>query len=191
MHHPVVPASPHPPPETCNTWTIEQRTAHCKHIANEWESGSDALPSGSTVVVPDIGLPSHPLSNGVCTLMHSVAGMPPLKINGHTCKSPALCNMGLYSFECTPDGHWLHLYENLFVDTPGHDLMPSSGQWYVNQLHANGLDVAGVHFHWTGTGQPIMAVHHQNIGLAPAAFTAKTLGSLHEYLRHQFPSPPV
>jgi hypothetical protein len=121
------------------------------------------------MLLPVIGLPSN--NNKLAVLTHTMQG-PPMLVNGLPVKSP-LANNALYSFECE-NGKFLHLYEIMLSDIPGVDGARSTVQVYANALHANGLDVAGVHWHfYGGVADPrdrgVLAIHQQNVGLSPAA----------------------
>jgi hypothetical protein len=110
-------------------------------------------------VLPVIGYPSH--SGGVVTITHGMDHK--MSINGLVSNSP-LANNALYSVECT-GGQFLNLYEAMIPDIPGKNGQPSTAQLYVNALRDNGLDVAGVHFHWFGASVVpgntlVAAVHH-------------------------------
>jgi len=69
----------------------------------------------------------------------------PLKINGYESQSP-LANVSLFSTEYSK-GIPLNLYEVMLPDKAGAFGNESSVQKYINNLHDNQLDVAGVHFH--------------------------------------------
>lgn len=135
-------------------------------------------------ILPGIGLPSQ--GNGVMTLTHGF-NMPMLKIDNMISKSP-LSNNALYSAEIatSADGStrkWINLYEAMIPDIPGIDGQPSTVQRYVNALHDCGLDVAGVHVHWTGAtmvpnDKGVWAIHHQAIGMDPVTFSRCTIESL-------------
>jgi len=147
----------------------------------------------SAAIFPGIGLPSQ--NNGVCTITHTMGPTAAkLKINGLISNSP-LSNNALFSFECAvlgssgsdnSTGMWLNLYEVMVADFAKTNGMRSAGQTYINKLFANGLDVTATHYHWTGSdlnGQNfVIAVHHQNIGLAPADFIGKTSDALKTYV---------
>jgi hypothetical protein len=73
----------------------------------------------------------------------------------------------------------------MIPDIPGTNGALSTAQIYVNALHAQGLDVAGFHFHWTGStvfenDKLVAAVHHQKINMDPLTFTMKTIAALND-----------
>jgi hypothetical protein len=141
-----------------------------------------------TAILPGIGLPSQ--GGGVMTLTHGF-NMPMLKIDGLVSKSP-LSNNALYSAEIatSQDGStkkWLNLYEAMMPDIPGVNGGPSLVQRYVNALHDCGLDVAGVHVHWTGAwsmpnDKGVWAIHHQAIGMDPMTFAKCTIEAIQQVL---------
>jgi hypothetical protein len=136
--------------------------------------------SDAAILVP----PSK--GNGVVTITHTDGSGNNLKINGLPSKSP-LSNNALYSAECT-QGKYLNLYEIMLPDIPGENGEDSTAQFYVNQLSAQGLSVAGVHFHWWGSNvfdqngnridRGVTAVHHQNVGMHPIEFSQRTITAL-------------
>jgi hypothetical protein len=151
---------------TCDVMT----DAKCEATLEEFKNlDPDAM------ILPEIGLPSQ--GNGVCTIMHGMPGAPNLKINGLESKS-ALANKALFSTECIGN-KTLNLYEVMMPDkvsdVPG-DL--SSAEAYTQSLSAQGLNVAGTHFHWWGADPNVAAIHHQNVGMDPTEFVAKTINSL-------------
>ena len=136
-------------------------------------------------LLPVIGLPSN--GNGVATLIHTMGPSMGMTIDGYVSKSP-LANAGLYSFECNGNGKFINLYEVMVPDPVIGG--KSAAQVYVNALRDNGLDVAGVHFHWLGgyssgavSGKNVIAVHHQSVGdLDPVDFSDKTIAALQTYM---------
>jgi hypothetical protein len=101
------------------------------------------------------------------------------------CNSP-LCNNALFSSECSGD-KYINLYEVLIPDIPGTNGALSTAQIYVNALAAQGLDVAGFHFHWTGStvlanDKLVAAVHHQKINMDPLTFSMKTIAALNDVM---------
>lgn len=147
-------------------------------LANEvLETWKEAFPDSA--LLPVIGVPST--SGGVGVLTYTMGDGNLMRIDNLISKSP-LANNALYSFECTK-GKFINLYEIMIDDLPGKDGGPSTGQIYINALHAYGLDVAGVHYHWTGSkslinSKMVLAIHHQKIGLDPVEFSKKTIGAL-------------
>ena len=139
-------------------------------IVNIWRQlFPDATP------LPGIGLPSQ--NKGVLTLTHSAGlmrgmqPMPPMTINGLPSNSP-LANNALASHEVS-NGRWLNLYEIMLPEIPGAGGAPSAVQRYVDGLSAQGVDVAGNHYHWSGgqmAGRFPLAIHSQSSTLDPAAF---------------------
>ncbi len=133
-------------------------------------------------LLPVIGLPSN--SGGVLALTHTLGTGKLLKINGLPSKSP-LANNALYTAECSA-GVYLNLYEILIPDVPGLHGEISTGQVYVNTLRDNGLDVAGVHYHWGENhvyefgriDKNVIAVHHQSSSFDPLEFTRRTIIAL-------------
>lgn len=128
---------------------------------------------------PEIG---NVNDGGVCTLAQDFH-MPDMVLNSFICKSP-LCNYALHSSECAQrEGNdkskkYLNLYEIMIQDVPNFEGERSTVQVYVNELHKRGLDVAGVHFHWTGASKNMMAIHHQNFGMNPVEFAEQTAKAL-------------
>lgn len=148
-----------------------------KDVTNLWKS---KFPDAT--LLPVIGLPSN--NKGVMTMTHTMSQSPlmpmqPMKINGLRALSP-LANNALFSSELS-DGKWLNLYEIMLPDIPGTNGAPSSTQRYINAMQKLGIDVAGVHFHWTGSQMlnyfPL-AIHSQNIGMHPIEFSQKQLQAL-------------
>jgi len=142
-------------------------------IEKQWKAAFS-----SSSLLPVIGLPSN--NNGVMTLTHQM-GTTLLTINGLSSYSP-LSNNALYSVECS-SGHYLNLYEIMIPDIPGNNGTLSTAEMYVNMLRDNGLDVAGVHFHWWGShllpgDRGIIAIHHQKIDMNPTMFTANTIKAI-------------
>jgi hypothetical protein len=133
----------------------------------------------NAIILPQIGFPSK--AKGVCTISHQMPGGPKLKINGLESNS-ALANNALFSTECV-DNKFLNLYETMLPDvnsnTQGNT---SSVEDYVENLSKEGLNAAGVHFHWFGTSPAsVVAVHHQNVGMNPIEFANKTIQALNAY----------
>src|SRR5437660_456839 len=83
-------------------------------------------------VLPVIGYPSN--ADGVITITHGGGGMPHMKINGVTSKSP-LANNALYSAEVVSSGNsensYLNLYEIMLPDIPGREGKISTAELYV------------------------------------------------------------
>lgn len=135
-------------------------------------------------VLPVIGYPSN--ANGVVTITHQIAGMPPMRINNLVSNSP-LANNALYSAEYS-GGYYQNLYEIMIPDVPSADpMVPSTADLYVKLLAAEGLDVAGVHFHWWAStvvpgDKGVIAVHHQKTGMNPLVFIEKTIRCLNKVL---------
>lgn len=132
-------------------------------------------------LLPIVGVPST--GGGVGLLTHTMGDNMKMRINGLKSLSP-ISNNALYSFE-TSGGKFINLYETMVPDLPGHNGSKSTGQIYLNALRDNGLDVAGVHFHWSGgTMHPgdkmVLAVHHQKINMDPLDFSRRTIESLQE-----------
>jgi hypothetical protein len=148
--------------------------AMAEQIATVWKA---MFPD--VAVLPVIGYPSK--NKGVMTLTHTgnIAGlpaMPPMTINGVSSNSP-LANNALYSAEPTQYGY-LNLYEIMLPDVPGTNGAPSLGTKYKNALQAQGIDVAGDHFHWAGgemMGKFARAIHSQNIGMHPIEFSQRQI----------------
>lgn len=116
---------------------------YADQLVKEWQR---FFPDAAVLVYPSKG-------NGVATITHTMGDGKLLKINGLTSRSP-LANNALFTTEIS-GGKYLNLYEIMIPDVPGKDGSPSTAQQYVNNLRDNGLDVAGVHFHWFGaTVQP-------------------------------------
>lgn len=162
-----------------------QTPPHCtitdevaRQVEAQWKA---AFPDAT--LLPVIGLPSN--NKGVLTLLHTMGDGKVLKINDLPSNSP-LANGALYSAECV-NGIILNLYEIMIPDIPGLNGEHSTGQIYINALHNQGLDVAGVHYHWSQsyvyrTGRKdknVLAVHHQNFGLSPVEFSHRTIVALH------------
>lgn len=152
---------------------------YAKKILNLWKKSYP-----DTFILPVVGEPSKNKSN-VAVYSHTLADESGpamlMKVNGLEVKSP-LANNALYSFECTR-GKFLHFYEIMFPDIPGEKGERSTVQIYVNALRDNGLDVAGVHFHFYGgvadeNDRGVFAIHHQNVGMSPEEFSRATIKSL-------------
>jgi virulence-associated protein VapD len=144
------------------------------HLAKQVEKIWKAEYKGATLL-PVVGIPSK--SGGVGVLTHTMDSNL-MRINGLESKSP-LSNNALYSFESIA-GKFVNLYEIMVPDLPGRDGQKSTGQIYLNALRDNGLDVAGVHFHWTGgsvfkNDKMVLAVHHQKIDMDPKDFSRRTI----------------
>jgi hypothetical protein len=152
--------------------TCEMNDGICKSLEAQFKTID---PNAS--VLPGIGLPSQ--SGGVCTITHTMPGMPKMNINGQTCNS-ALCNNALFSTECAAEtGKPLTLYEIMVPDVPGPSGAPSSAQMYINTLSRAGqMDVNASHYHWTGTSVPTVAVHHSSSSLSPDQFVNNTIQAL-------------
>lgn len=131
-------------------------------------------------ILPVVGFPSNN-SNKYAVFSHTLGDGMLMKVNGLESKSP-LANNALYSFECTR-GKLLHFYEIMLPDIPGRKGRPSLVQIYVNALRDNGLDVAGVHWHFFGgvaneKDRGVFAIHHQNVGMTPKEFSKATISAL-------------
>lgn len=109
------------------------------------------------------------------TLTHGLP-LSNMVINGSKSNSP-LANNALFSSECA-GGRSLNLYEVMLTDFPGTMSDKSTVQVCVNALAEEGLDVAGVHYHWNGANMDIKAIHHQNLGLTAQDFSARTIRAL-------------
>ena len=134
-------------------------------------------------LLPIVGIPST--GGGVGLLTHTMGDDMKMLINNLKTLSP-IANNALYSFEAS-QGKFINLYETMIPDMPGHNGSKSTGQIYLNALRDNGLDVAGVHFHWTGGtmhhgDKLVLAVHHQKINMDPLDFTRRTIKSLQEVM---------
>lgn len=120
-------------------------------------------------------------ANGVFTMTHGM-NMPLMKVNGLKSKSP-LANNALFSTEVSGDSY-INFYEVMIPDIPGKCGEQSTAQIYINALHERGLDVAGVHFHWTGSkvydnDHGSTAIHHQTTSdMDPYEFSKKTIKAL-------------
>lgn len=134
----------------------------------------------SATLMPGIGAPSQN-KQGWFLLTHQIDGAPPMRINGRPCRSP-LCANALLSGEWT-EGAWMNLYEIMLEDLPDPRTGVSTVQYYLNALRNAGLDVAGVHFHWTGA-PGVLAIHHQKTGMEPQEFTRRTLQALTAALKN-------
>jgi hypothetical protein len=135
----------------------------------------------NATVLPGIGLPSQ--NDGVCTITHTMGpGSPKLKINGLESNSP-LANNALFSAECA-QGKYLNLYEMMLPEglssVPGDK---SKVEKYAEQLNRSGINVAGSHWHWWASDPFVAAIHHQNVGMNPVNFAAKTTDALNDYKR--------
>lgn len=133
------------------------------------------------LIFPGIGLPSQ--SGGVVTITHTMGDGSLMTINGLPSKSP-LANNALYSAECS-NGKYINLYEIMLPEIPGVNGNPSAIQRYVNSSEAQGLDIAGVHFHWTGAlmkDRFAIAIHTQNVGMNPIEFVQKIIVAVHKYM---------
>jgi hypothetical protein len=133
-----------------------------------------------TFILPVVGFPSNN-GNKYAVFSHTLGDGMLMQINGLESKSP-MSNNALYSFECTRD-RFLHFYEIMLPDIPGKKGEPSVVQIYVNALRDNGLDVAGVHWHFYGgvanqKDRGVLAIHHQNVGMTPKEFTKATISAL-------------
>lgn len=153
-------------------------------IINIWRQlFPDAAP------LPGIGMPSQ--NKGVLTLTHTMAmpGMQkpaPMTINGLPSNSP-LANNALGSHEVS-NGRWLNLYEIMLPETPGSNGAPSTVQRYVDALNAQGVDVAGNHYHWSGgtmMGRFPLAIHSQSSVLDPATFAQAHVNAIKRALNIQ------
>jgi hypothetical protein len=172
--------------ETCNpddnTCGINDELA--ESINNKWKKYYP-----DSFILPVIGFPSYN-NNKLAIFSHSLS-MPPMMVNGLPVQSP-LANNAIYTFECTR-GKFLNLYEIMLPDIVGKPGSPSTVQIYVNALRDNGLDVAGVHWHfWGGVADPedrgVFAIHHQNVGMHPREFTKATIKALEKalcYVNHR------
>ncbi len=152
-----------------------------RQIEAEWKA---AFPD--TFLLPAIGLPSQ--GKGAGTLTHTLAPYFTVlqRINGLASMAP-LANNALYSFE-NSRGKCINLYEVLLPDLPGVGGERSTVQIYINALEAEGIEVAGRHFHWTGAtfgvgDVLIAAIHHQSTSLSPLEFTRGTIRALLRTLR--------
>jgi hypothetical protein len=131
-------------------------------------------------ILPVVGFPSNN-NNKYAVFSHTLGDGMLMNINGLESKSP-MANNALYSFECTR-GRFLHFYEIMLPDIPGKKGRPSVVQIYVNALRDNGLDVAGVHWHFYGgvaadNDRGVLAIHHQNVGMSPKEFSKATICAL-------------
>lgn len=160
-----------------NVFLCRLTDADANQIVSLWkQSFTDAA------ILPVIGYPSN--SNGVVTITHTVGHK--MSINGLVSNSP-LANNALYSSECTGN-KFLNMYEIMLPDIPGTNGSPSTVQIYTRELARQGLDVAGVHFHWWGSNVApgntlVAAIHHQNIGMTPMEFSQRTLNALEVAMR--------
>lgn len=150
-----------------------------RNVERMWQR---AFPSAS--LLPVIGYPSNN-NNKVAVLTHMM-DKNLMKINGLTSRSP-LANNALYSFECSRD-KFINLYEIMIPDLPGRRGEKSTAQIYINALRDNGLDVAGVHFHWWGSqvfpqDRGVWAIHHQKVGMDPDEFSKRTIAAIKEVTR--------
>ena len=72
----------------------------------------------------------------------------------------------------------------MIPDIPGRYGNRSTSQTYINDLFKSQLDVAGIHFHWTGgsvykNDHLVTAVHHQTTScLNPMEFSSHTIEAL-------------
>lgn len=169
--------------ESTKNCKVNDRLA--KRVEAEWKEAFD-----DATLFPVIGLPSN--NNGVLLLTHTDGSGHKMSINGLKSSSP-LANNALYSAECVK-GQYMNLYEIMVPDIPGKKGEPSTAEIYVKLLQKEGLNVAGVHFHWWGSamfkpehGKPIdrgvTAVHHQAIGMHPIDFSRATIKALKKTLR--------
>jgi hypothetical protein len=134
------------------------------------------LPAGS--LLPGMGLPSQ--GNGVATYTHQMSSpLQPMIINGLPSKS-ALANNALYTFEQIGN-NWLNLYEVMLPDIPGHNGALSSNQQFIQMLSDQGIQVAGVHFHWFGT-PATTAIHIQDATMDPKTFSSKMVNVLQNFV---------
>ena len=107
-----------------------------------------------------------------------------MKIDSLPSISPVAAN-SLYSAE-NINGKTLNIYEVQIPDIPGMNGADSTAQIYVKALTANGLAVAGSHFHWTGEyffdgpvkDHNVAAVHHQQYDMDAKTFTTKTIAAI-------------
>ena len=162
-------------PDPVDNSTCGISDTNARKILLQWQR---AFPD--TFILPVVGFPSNN-GNKYAVYSHTMGDGMLMKANGLDLKSP-LANNALYSFECT-GGKFLHFYEIMLPDIPGTNGEPSTVQIYVNELARNGLDVAGLHWHfWGGVGDPedrgVLAIHHQNVGLHPTQFTRATIDAL-------------
>ena len=132
------------------------------------------------VIVPGIGFPDDPLSQGVLTITNSTDTKtfqtPDIKINGLSSKS-ALVNNGIFSSECSK-GKYLNLYDVVLPDIPGKDGHKSTVQVYIDELQKLGIQVSGISSRWTGTDVNALFVNSYNIGLDPREFSERTVVAL-------------
>lgn len=178
----VTPMS-HPSSEGGSNTPAPLDDMHALAIVNRWRQlFPDAAP------LPGIGMPSQ--NKGVLTLTHTMTmpGLkaPPMLINGLPSNSP-LANNALYSAEVT-NGRWLNLYEIMLPEFPGVRGGPSAVQRYVNTLQAQGVDVAGNHYHWSGgttMGHFPIAVHSQSSNLEPMQFVQAHINAIHRAMQPQ------
>jgi len=117
----------------------------------------------------------------VIVITHTMGDGILMKINGLESKSP-LSNNALYSFECA-GGNYLNLYEVMVPDIPDVEGDASTAQIYVGALRDNGLDVAGIHFHWWGSevyeeDKGVTAIHHQKYRMNPVEFSKRTIAAI-------------
>lgn len=126
---------------------------------------------------------TFPSTSGVCTITHvpknTLPGEPTeVSINEvFPSVSPLFLN-ALYSVECS-NGRFMNLYEYLVPDTVWpDDITRTRAEVYSNTLHSNGLDVAGVHFHWYGSRPFLIAIHHQSLSFTPRDFVTATINAL-------------
>lgn len=131
---------------------------------------------------------TFPSSSGVCTITHVPKNILPgskeapaaglVSINDVFPSVSPLFLAALYSVECSND-RFMNLYEYMVPDTTWpDDITRTRAQIYTLSLHSNGLDVAGVHFHWFGSKPFLIAVHHQSLSLTPRDFVTATVSSL-------------
>jgi hypothetical protein len=157
-------------------YSDQQPSSDLDRYARSVEAIWKQLPAGS--LLPGMGLPSQ--GAGVATYTHQMSHpLKPMIINGLASKS-ALANNALYSFEITGN-KWLNLYEVMLSDIPGHNGNRSSNQRFIQMLSDQGLQVAGVHFHWFGT-VPMTAIHIQDATMDPQTFSTKMVQVLKNFV---------
>lgn len=164
-----------PTPDVPDATTCGISDALANDVVLQWRS---VFPDA--MLLPVVGLPSSN-NDKLAVLTHMGMEGPPMMVNGLSVKSP-LANNALYSFECSAN-QFLHLYEIMLPDIVGPAGARSTVQIYVNALRDNGLDVAGLHWHFYGgvamtADRGVLAIHHQNVGLSPSNFTTATLAAL-------------
>lgn len=146
-------------------------------VQSIWKS---AFPSAA--LLPGIGLPSQNHQQWFI-LTHQVGEYPVMFINGLQCLNP-LCTNALYSSELS-NNLYTNYYEIMLQDLPGNNGQLSSVQVYLQALMKNGLLINGVHFHWLGTAQPFIAIHHTSpVGMSPIGFSYATIDALKTYFSY-------